>query len=175
MTSSNGKQEALWAPVEGRLLAMLDGVETLTLGLLNEATCAWMEGEYNRTVHAETRRKPVDRYVDGTVSLEGIRFEIPNRFRHLGTLTVRYARWNLGSVHLVDPRTDTVLAPIYPIDKARNADGQRRVLEPDVLAAAPPGTPTGEMAPLLRKLMTEYAATGISPGYLPKPENEEQV
>ena len=105
----------------------------------------------------------------------GVRFEIPNRFRHLRTLTVRYARWNLGSVHLVDPRTDTVLAPIHPVDKARNADGQRRVLEPDVLVTAPPATPTGEMAPLLRKLMTEYAVTGISPGYLPKPQSEEQA
>jgi len=200
----NGKQEAFWAPVEGRLLAMLDGVETLTLGLLNEATCAWIEQEYNRTVHSETRRKPVDRYFDGpdvgrpcpssealrlafrrdvqrtqrrsdgTVSLEGIRFEIPNRFRHLRTLTVRYARWNLGCVHLVDPRTDTLLGPIYPIDKARNADAQRRVLEPDLLTTAPPAPPTGEVAPLLRKLMTEYAATGIPPAYLPqKPQDEE--
>lgn len=107
--------------------------------------------------------------------MAGVRFEIPNRFRHLRTLTVRYARWNLGSAHLVDPRTDTVLAPIYPVDKARNADGQRRVLEPDVLATIPPATSTGEMAPLLRKLMTEYAATGISPGYLPKPQNEEHA
>jgi len=202
----NGKQEAFWAPVEGRLLAMLDGVEPLTLGLLNEATCAWIEQEYNRTVHAETRCKPADRYCDGpavdrpcpssealrlafrrdvqrtqrrsdgTISLAGVRFEIPNRFRHLRTLTVRYARWNLSSAHLVDTRTDTMLAPIHPIDQARNADGRRRVLEPDLLATAPPATPTGEMAPLLRKLMTEYAATGISPGYLPqKPQNEEHA
>ena len=199
----NGKQESFWAPVEGRLLAMLEGVETLTLSLLNEATCAWIEQEYNRTVHAETRQRPVDRYVegravgrpcpssealrhafrqdvqrtqrrrDGTISLEGVRLEIPNRFRHVRTLTVRYARWNLGSVHLIDPRTDTVLAPIYPVDKARNADGQRRVLEPDLLATVPPAAPSNEMAPLLRKLMTEYAATGISPGFLPKPQNEE--
>lgn len=209
----NGKQETFWAPVEGRLLAMLDGVETLTPGLLNEATCAWIEQEYNRTVHAETHRKPVDRYFDGpdvgrpcpssealrlafrrdvqrtqrrsdgTVSLEGVRFEIPNRFRHLSTLTVRCARWNLGCVHLVDPRTDALLAPIYPVDKARNADGQRRVLDPDLLTTASPATPTldprcqgptGEMAPLLRKLMTEYAATGIPPAYLPqKPQDEE--
>jgi putative transposase len=199
----NGKQEAFWTPVEGRLLAMLEGVETLTLSLLNEVTCAWLECEYNRTVHAEIRQKPVDRYVegsavgrpcpssealrhafrqdvqrtqrrrDGTISLAGVRFEIPNRFRHVRHLTVRYARWDLGSVHLVDPRTDTLLAPIYPVDKARNADGQRRVLEPDLLATAPPAPPADGMAPLLRKLMTEYAATGIAPGYVPKPQSEE--
>jgi hypothetical protein len=28
------------------------------------------------------------------------------------------------------------------------------------------------MAPLLRKLMTEYAATGLPPAYLPKPTDE---
>jgi transposase InsO family protein len=36
----NGKQEAFWNPVEGRLLAMLEGQRDLTLALLNEATQA---------------------------------------------------------------------------------------------------------------------------------------
>jgi hypothetical protein len=172
--------------VEGRLLAMLEGVETLTLGLLNEATCAWMEMEYNRTVHSETRCRPVDRYVegpevgrpcpsgetlrlafrkdvqrtqrrsDGTISLESVRFEIPNRLRHLAALTVRYARWNLGCVHVVDPRTDALPVPIHPLDKVRNADGQRRVLDPVLPTTAPPATPPGDMAPLLRKLIPSH-------------------
>jgi len=211
----NGKQETFWAPVEGRLLAMLEEVETLTLELLNQATCAWMEMEYNRTVHSETRCRPVDRYVegpdvgrscpsaetlrlafrqdvqrtqrrsDGTISLEGVRFEIPNRLRHLAALTVRYARWNLGCVHLVDPRTDALLAPIYPLDKVRNADGQRRALDPVLpvfdpeaqtrRATAPPTAPAGDVAPLLRKLMTEYAATGIPPAYLTQPHDKEHT
>ena len=34
----NAKQEAFWAPVEGRLMAMLEGVPDLTLSALNEAT-----------------------------------------------------------------------------------------------------------------------------------------
>lgn len=198
----NGKQEAFWGTVEGRLMAMLEDVEELTLPLLNEATCAWLQMEYNRTRHSETHEKPLDRFLngppasrpspssedlrlafrqdarrtqrrtDGTVSIEGVRFEIPSRFRHLQRVTVRYARWNLRCVHLVDERTDTVLSPIYPIDKARNADGKRRVLEPDLLSSAPdPQAPSGEMAPLLRQLMTDYAATGIPPAYLPKPSD----
>jgi transposase InsO family protein len=198
----NGKQEAFWGTVEGRLMAMLEDVEELTLGLLNEATCAWAQMEYNRTMHSETHEKPLDRFVhgrevgrpspssedlrqafrqdtgrtqrrtDGTVSIEGVRFEIPSRFRHLQRVTVRYAKWNLRGVHLVDERTDTVLAPIYPVDKARNADGQRRVLEPDLLSSAPdPQEPSGEIAPLLRKLMTDYAATGLPPAYLPQPSD----
>jgi putative transposase len=33
----NAKQEVFWATVEGRLISMLDGLEELTLDLLNEA------------------------------------------------------------------------------------------------------------------------------------------
>jgi transposase InsO family protein len=50
----NGKQERLWATMEGRLMEMLEGVE-LTLDFLNEATQAWMEIEYNRAVHVSFR------------------------------------------------------------------------------------------------------------------------
>src|SRR6185437_15433548 len=58
----NGKQEAFWGTLEGRLMTMLDGVGDLTLGFLNEATQAWMEIEYNRAVHRETGSAPVDRF-----------------------------------------------------------------------------------------------------------------
>ena len=51
----NAKQEVFWAQVEGRLLAMLEGVEPLTLGPLNEATLAWVEREYHRTRPRRTR------------------------------------------------------------------------------------------------------------------------
>ena len=39
----NGKQERVWGHLEGRLIAMLDGVNELTLDLLNNATHAWVE------------------------------------------------------------------------------------------------------------------------------------
>jgi transposase InsO family protein len=198
----NGKQEVFWATVEGRLMAMLHGVNPLTLELLNEATQAWVEMEYNRTKHSETRQAPLDRFLngknvgrasvssealaqafrqdvtrtqrrsDGTITLDAVRFEIPGRFAHLRRLTVRYARWNLRHVHLVDPRTDTLLAPIYPLDKTGNADGRRRRLP------SPPVTPTHttdqsspQMAPLLRKLVAQYAATGLPPAYVPTPHS----
>ena len=128
----NGKQEAFWGTLEGRLMKMLDGVAELTLEFLNEATQAWMEIEYNRAVHRETSCSPVERFArapdvlrsspsseslrdafrletkrsqrqsDGTISLEGVRFEIPARYRHFREVTVRYARWDLGRVDLVD-------------------------------------------------------------------------
>ena len=61
----NGKQEVFWASVEGRLLAMLEGVPELTLALLNEATQAWVELEYNQKRHAELGEAPLARYLRG--------------------------------------------------------------------------------------------------------------
>lgn len=192
----NAKQEVLWAQVEGRLLPMLEGVKDLTLDVLNEATQAWAELDYNRRVHDELGTTPLDRFVngkrvgracpssealrrafrlestrrqrrsDGTVSIEGKRFEVPSRYRHLERVTVRYARWDLTAVDLVDARADTVLCVLHPLDKAKNADGARRALEPGPIDDAEP--PPEGMAPLLKKLLADYAATGLPPAYLPK-------
>jgi transposase InsO family protein len=195
----NAKQEVFWAQVEGRLVAMLEGVADLTLAVLNDATQAWVELEYQRAVHSETRSSPLERCAqgpdvgrpcpdsnalrlaftteerrtqrrsDGTVTIAGQRFEIPARYRLLSRVAVRYASWDLTHVHLVDERTGTVLARLYPLDKAKNADGRRRTLEPGLLdGATPPPSPPG-IAPLLRQLMTDYAATGLPPAYLPQP------
>ncbi len=191
----NAKQESFWGRVEGRLMAMLEGEQVLTLELLNEATQAWVEQEYHRTVHTELDATPLARYLagptvarqcphaavltqafrievprrarraDGTLSLGGMRFEIPARLRHLSVVHVRYARWDLSRVDLVDARTGAVLCPIQPLDKAANANGQRRRLD-RVGRDVSPLPPTG-MAPLLRELLAEYAATGMPPAYLP--------
>lgn len=193
----NGKQESFWNPVEGRLIAMLEGQKDLPLALLNKATQAWVEMEYNREVHSEISQAPLARWLDGptvgresptvddlrlafttgetrsqrrsdgTASIEGVRFEIPSRFCHLRKLHLRYASWDLTHVWLVDERTGAVLSRLYPLDKARNADGFRGVTKPT--APEPLPQPSG-IAPLLRKLMTEYAATGLPPAYIPKEE-----
>jgi len=192
----NGKQEVFWAQVEGRLMPMLEGVPELTLSLLNEATGAWLELEYNRKVHSELGCSPVEKMLagpsvarpcpssdelrrafrareertqrrsDGTVSIRGVRFEVPSRLRHMERLTVRYARWDLSTADVVDTRdTAKVIATMYPLDKQSNADGRRRALAP--VSAAPAPKPAG-MAPLLRKLMDRYRDTGLPPAYLPK-------
>jgi hypothetical protein len=101
---------------------MLDSATDLTLDLLNHATQAWVEIDYNRAVHRETKSSPAARFVqapdvlrvspsseslrdafrlevkrsqrhsDGTISLEGVRFEIPARYCHFCDVLVRYAR-----------------------------------------------------------------------------------
>jgi transposase InsO family protein len=197
----NGKQESFWGQVEGRLLAMLENVPDLTLDALNHATQAWVEMEYNRAVHSEIHETPTERCLrgphvgrdspsadelrhafrveetrtqrrsDGTVSIEGVRFEVPARYRHMERLSIRYASWDLGRVHIVDARTGKLLAPLHPLDRTKNSDGLRRVLE--AVAGGDPETPmpkkTG-MAPLLRQLITAYDRNGLPPAYLPKDE-----
>lgn len=196
----NGKQENFWAQVEGRLLAMLEGEKELTLSLLNEATQAWLELEYNREIHSEIGESPVARFLagpdvtrpcpssdelrlafmaeegrtqrrsDGTISIEGHRFEVPSRYRHLERVRIRYARWDLSQVYLVDERTSAVLCRLLPLDKTKNSSGIRRSLEPIGDTVSPPNQ-EGGIAPLLKQLMADYAATGLPPAYLPKEEH----
>ena len=100
--------------------------------------------------------------------MAGARFEIPAAYRHLAPVHLRYARWDLSRVDLVDARTGQILSPLHPLDKSANADGQRRALLPAASGTtdAVPTPPSG-MAPLLRQLIAEYAATGLPPAYLP--------
>lgn len=202
----NGKQENFFAQVEGRLVSMLEGVPVLDLGLLNDATQAWAELDYNRRRHSEIRCAPVERFAlgpdvgrpspspdalrhafcqqvrrkqrrsDGTLTVSGVRFEVPSRFRHFERVTLRLASWDLSRVTLVDPRTGAALDRLYPLDRHKNADGRRRVIGPAETPAEPPA-PSG-MAPRLAELLVEYAATGLPPAYLPlaqTPNDEEST
>jgi putative transposase len=202
----NAKQEVFWASVEGRLMAMLEGVEPLTLERLNDITQVWVQGDYQQKVHSEIATSPLRRHLqapqagrpcpdsaalrqafrrtvkrrqrrsDGTVTLEGKRLEIPNRYRHLDNLLLRYARWDLSRVELLDPNTRESVCPLYPLDKAANAEGQRRRLDERDTTGASSGTPSGDpMPPLLRKLLAEFAATGKPPPYLPKHDTSEDL
>ncbi len=198
----NAKQERFWGQVEGRLMAMLEGEPELTLPLLNDATQAWVEGEYQRKKHDEIGEPPIERALrgpslvrpspsseemrrafrtqtsraqrrsDGTFTVGGIRFEVPTRYRALLRVTVRVARWDLSAVDLVDPRSGAHLCTVLPLDKQKNADRGRRALplgeRPDHHLPSPP--PSG-IAPKLRALMADYAATGLPPAYLPKDES----
>ena len=182
---------------------MLEDVPDLTLAMLNEATQAWVEYEYNRKLHSEIGQAPIARFLkgpevtrpspdsaalrlaftrtehrtqrksDGTVVIAGRRFELPNRYRHLGSAEVRFASWDLTTVHLVDWRAGTVLCRLLPLDKTKNASGLRRPLD-NVTAAPILAAPAGStIAPLLAKLIDQQAATGLPPAYLPKDEGED--
>ena len=170
----NGKQESFWTQVEGRLMAMLEGEPELTLELLNRATQAWVEQEYHRRVHSETGQTPLDRCLagpsvvrpcpssdalrrafrmevrskqrlsDGTITVEGVRYELPAAYRTLVWVSVRVARWDLSSVDLVDPRSGAHLATLLPLDRQKNADRRRRALprhDGNVARRRPRGVP----------------------------------
>jgi putative transposase len=200
---ANAKIEILWASVEGRLMAMLEHVADLSLAKLNEATLAWVEHEYNRKINSETGQTPIARFLagpsvmrpcpdsnalrlaftrtekrmqrksDGTLVLEGRRFEVPDRYRHLTQLEVRYAGWDLSHVHLVDEPSGNVLCRLFPQNKTLNASGLRRTRDPAAKEppAAPPDT---EIPPLLRKLMKDQSESGLPPAYLPKDERSDE-
>ena len=121
-----------------------------------------------RAFRMQVRR--AQRRSDGTVSVEGVRFEVPSVYRTLASLTLRVARWDLSNVHLVDPRTEAYLATLLPLDKRANSDGRRRAI---ATASSAPAPRVSGIAPLLRSLMAEYAATGLPPAYLPKHEHDE--
>lgn len=197
----NAKQETFWARIEGRVMAMLEGEPNLTLELLNQATHAWIEREYHHAHHSEIGGTPLKRYLagpdvgrecpssdalraafridvtraqrrsDGTVSLAGTRFEIPSAYRHLQRVHLRYARWDLSGVDLVDADSGTVLCPLRPLDKAANADGQRRRL--DAVNVEPPPASAPGIAPLLRQMLADHAATGLPPAWIPASWQEE--
>lgn len=197
----NGKQEKFWDVVEGRLIAMLEGEKQLTLELLNRATQAWVEEDYHKNKHSEIGEPPLDLYLreptvgrdspssdalrrvfkiqmrrtqrrsDGTITVEGVRFELPSAYRALIRPTVRVARWDLSSIDLVDPRTGVHLAVLLPLDKHKNSERRRRAIPNDAAADDAPAEPTG-IAPLLKKQMADYAATGMPPAYLPKHDDD---
>jgi putative transposase len=188
--------EAFWKQIVQRLLPMLESVRDLTLQLLNEATLAFLEFEYNCIEHSETKQTPIARALqgpsivrdaptaeevrrafrlkddrrqrssDGTISIAGKRFEVPSCYRHFERLTVRFARWDLSSVDLWDDSLGKVLATIYPVNREANANGFRRPLGP--VSNAPIAASADGMAPLLRRYIEQRRQTGLPPAYLPK-------
>lgn len=197
----NGKQESFWGQVEGRLMAMLEGENELTLKLLNEATIAWVEVDYHRRVHSEIGQTPLDRFLAGpdvarpspspeelqmaftvettrslrrsdcTISLEGRRYEIPSSFRHLRRISVRYAHWNLSSVLHVNRECGDIIGRLYPQDLEKNSSGARRRLDPPEQPTAKPDQSAG-IAPLLDDCMKQYSITGLPMAYIPKGEEQ---
>ena len=196
----NGKQEVLWGQLEGRLMAMLENKKHITLKELNDITLSWAEIEYNKANHSEIKTSPLNRFLnnrdvsrkclpleelkgafreettrsvrksDATISVEGKRYEIPYRYRHLPRVTIRYAKWDLSLVHLIDANSGKNICQISPTDKTKNAEGSRKVIPAF-------GEETVEMKfenvgqeipPLLIEILATQAATGLPPAYEPK-------
>ena len=187
----NGKSEVVWSLVEGQLMAMLEGVEGLTLSTLNECTMAWFDRIYQRRHHQEIGCSPMERFLqsedvsrrcppmaelkaafriadtrrqrrsDGTISVQGVRFEVPDAWRHMPELRIRYARWDLSEVELADDR-GTGLATLRPLDKAANADRPRAAPRPGAHRRRAAGPPTAR-----RRYCASCSPTSPPPGCRP--------
>lgn len=195
----NGKQESFWGNLEGRLMAMLTHVDPLSLDFLNQASIAWAEQEYNRKIHDELGQSPLSKMTstlnvsrascdsdgmrfafsqqekrtqrrsDGTITVKGVRFELPSRLRHMDRVSVRYQCWDLSTAWVVDPKSGEKLARISPQDKLKNASGRRRLF--CASSEQPPlsiSENTDPIPPLLKQILSDYAASGLPPAYIPK-------
>jgi hypothetical protein len=85
---------------------------------------------------------------------------------------VRAAFWDLSQVRLADPKTGAILCRLFPLDKRKNAQGERAakgsaLVRPTAVVSPAPSS----MAPLLQKLIQQYAITGLPPAYLPQQQS----
>jgi putative transposase len=94
---------------------------------------------------------------DGNAVIESRRLEVPNRYRHLALLEVRFAAWDLAQVHLVDPHTGTVPCRLFPQDKGRQCHHGRRATS----------------GPLAARMIDRQAAIGLLPATCLSPRAHE--
>jgi putative transposase len=206
----NGKQEAFWQPLEGRLMKMIPKGTSLTLDVLNRYTQAWVEQDYNAKEHRETKQPPLERFfglpsvhrpspdidamrsafalrvtrsqrqTDGTVALDGVRFQVPQCYRHLESLKLSYARWDLSWAHILCPDTNGILARIQPVPLERNARGIRHAVadaatvEQTAFEHEAPSDEASNLPPLLARCLDEYAKLFPHAGYMPLPPKPEE-
>jgi putative transposase len=196
--NQNGKIESWWGQVESTLMAMLERKKDITLNELNRITHAWIEMDYHHQIHSTTKQTPIDRFMktpsvmrsaptgqeirmafrqdegrkqrrsDGTVSIEGVRYEVPNRFRHMHKIKVRYARWDLSEVSLVSEDTGQIICALYPVDKAKNANAQRRKIDQEESLEAKHNS--DDLPAYLAELIKKFDTTGLAAPFICQPE-----
>ena len=161
-----------------------------SLERIKQITQRWVHRTYHRRRHDEISATPCNRFKndpqagrvppqdpdlkeafrqtavrrvnrkDGTVTIQKIRFKIPERYRRLSSVKVNFAYWDLSRVDLVRPDKALTLCREDPLDEAADVVTSRNVstglpfgdtLEPEGLplfAAQPrPAPPDGRIQP----------------------------
>ncbi len=195
----NAKQERFFGTLEGRLMKMIENKKDLTLEELNRYTVVWTEKDYNHKTHDELKDTPANRFAtgknvgrssksfsdlkkvfcrditrkqrrtDGTITIDTVRFEIPNRFRTLNELLIRYTPWDLSCAYIVDPKSTDIIEKILPENRNRNYFQGRRTLS-KISSETPESTPKDDIAPLLKKYLQEFEDIYKQLPYIPKDE-----
>ena len=211
----NGKQESFWQPLEGRLIKMLPKFKRISLDVLNIVTQAWVEQDYHVKIHSEIREKPLDRFFnsknvlrpspsyedlkksfrmeirriirkqDSTVTLDGVRFQIPQHYAHIDSILLRYARWDLGEAEILCPHTHKNLCSIYPLNKLENSNALRKNTESKVeqqnISSSEEENDefldlnTHQIPPLLAHCLKQHAQQHQLSGYIPLPKKERNI
>jgi len=197
----NGKQETFWANVEGRLLAMLENHQNLTLRELNQITQIWVEGDYNQKDHdALNEQTPIDCYLKhhdvGRTCPDSQALQ-----RVFRKQTQRKQRRSDGTISLASKRfevPDAYHSLIYVTVRYAQWDlSVVDMVDPETSTILSPLYPQNKSAnanglrrlrtpaaqtevllslktpPYLQKLLDEHAATGLPQNYIPKDELEE--
>ncbi len=107
---------------EGRLLAMLQGVDSLSLAQINEATQAWVQKDYNNRLHREIGATPTARFLEsprrecpsGETLRRAFRTGATRRQRHTdGTLSLGGVRCAVAvSPHAASPPPLRILGSV---------------------------------------------------------------
>lgn len=194
----NGKQETFWANVEGRLLAMLENEEQLSLRQLNHATQVWVEGDYHERVHAELGgQTPLSCYCQhndnagrecpDTMTLQqAFTRQVSRKQRRSdGTISLHGKRFEVPSHHqhltyVTIRYAQWDLSRISLID-AQTGKRLSTLYPQDKSKNAdmhrkirqqelPLDVPLNKPAPYLEQLMEAFAATALPSPYIPKDE-----
>ena len=102
-----------------------------------------MRKQFGRVVSRQVRSG------DGTVSIDKIRFEVPERYRHQKNVRLAYAAWNLSRAYLIDNEDSQTLCQLMPLDNQANASSQRRTVASTAPVTALPSTEPPVAAPSL--------------------------
>ena len=109
---------------------------------------------------------------DGTVVIEGRRFELPNRYRHLTSIEVRFASWDLTTVHLVDARTGNGAVPALSPGQDQKRQRAAPAARPGLGRARHRQTVTRHRA-AARQTDRPAGRDRIAAAYLPKDEGDD--
>lgn len=191
----NGKAESLFARIEQRCLASI--APGLTLEQLNLCTNAWIHGEHNHGKHRSLDQKPAQRFnshkvgrpapndpeilrkaftitiprmvrkSDNSITVDGIRFQLPDSYVGDNSVKVAYARWDLSWVHLVHPVSGEFAQRIFPVNPESNAQGKRlpkKVSQPSDL----------RVSPLMGQYIRRYQELFPMGGHIASPVNQDK-